>query len=278
MSNNIISINFDDFIDNAMVDERIEDMLHEQEDSQYWENFIDAIACGDIEEGTTYRAYLESIRDRIESEWYEDIDFWDSEFEFKRDDLNDRIKEVFGKNLSDLNWVCSGRGHTWKNLSFEDNYKHFDGVRELLQTVSVDGNTTFDIDVDDKILIVKDYHHDCPMGSYTEMKIVDDDIWCIMQDDYTELYSTRKIISKKEYQKLIQLDNNQRDRIYKRWYGRQMRKLNKKIAYIKEKTGLKLDIEKEAIYTNYTYHRRNGITDYTTEYYLGFQLNVSVKY
>lgn len=276
MSNNIISINFDDYIDKDMIDDRIHDMVCEQEDSQYWEDFIDAIACGNTEEGTTYAEYLESIRDRIESEWYEDIDFWDSEFEFKRDDLNDRIKEVFGKNLSDLNWVCSGRGHTWQNLSFEDNYKHFDGVRELLQTVSVDGNTTFDIDVDDKILIIKDYHHDCPMGSYTEMKVVDDDVWAIIQDDYTELYSDRKIITRKEFNQMKNMDNSQRDTRHKRWYGRQMRKINKKIAYIKEKTGLKLDIEKEAIHTNYNYKTKDS--SHIAYYYMGFNVNVSVKY
>lgn len=277
MSNNIISINFDDYIDKDMIDDRIHDMVDEQEDSQYWEDYKNTQE--DWQPTIPYREYLESIRDRIESEWYEDTYFWDSEFELKRDDLNDRIKEVFGKNLSDLNWVCSGRGHTWRNLSFQDNYKHFDGVMELLQAVSVDGNTTFDIDVDDKILIIKDYHHDCPTGSYTEMKVVDDDVWLIMQDDYTELYSDRKIISKKEYQKMVGLDNDQRDTRYKRWYSRQMRKLNKKIAYIKEKTGLKLDIEKEAIWVNYNYKLNTDDMRYSIiVYYLAFQLNVSVKY
>lgn len=279
MSNNIITIDFDFTVNKEDIDNAIDNAIDEQECSQYWDKYRDDLACGNIEDGTTYRAYLESIRDKIESDIYSDGDLQDTQYEMNKEDLAYYIKKTFGKDLSDLNWVCSGSGHTWQNRSFENNYKHFDDVVELLQTVSVDGNTKFDIDVDNKILIIKDYHHDCPMGSYTEMKVVDDDVWELMQNEYVTLYGGRKIIDKEEYDKVIWLDNNQRDKRYKRWYGRQMRKINKKIAYLKEKTGLKLEIEREGIYANYNYNLNALTMHYSNiQYYIGHNVNISVKY
>jgi len=109
-----------------------------------------------LEEDNSEKLTEDDLRESI----YEDIDF----FDFQYDDLKEYLTEVMQElNKKGTYWKIVGKSMGWRNLQGYK-YANIETGEELLKAVLPNCETTFYIYKENNRLKMVVYHHDSPMG------------------------------------------------------------------------------------------------------------------